>query len=351
MDRCYRSAVAQRRLALSDRPNDAGERTTDVLAELLDTLRLSTVVYGRFELGAPWGFQIPDVDAAHMIVVGRGSVRLEVAGVGAPLVLSAGDLALLPHGGAHALRDSRGRALHVLGDRECQRIRRAEPLQLGGPGARTSLVVAAFWFRSAHRSLSIQRLARVIHIPAGDPAVPSGLASTARLFITESASCGAGATVVMNRLADVLLVQTVREFIAGTACGQHGLRALADRPIGTALAAIHDRPAEPWTVERLAARAALSRSGFAARFTALVGEPPLAYLARWRMTRAAQLLRDTDLVMSEVAERVGYRSEASFNKAFKRLEGITPGVYRQRRERPGSAYLASGSRRTLQVRR
>jgi transcriptional regulator GlxA family with amidase domain len=149
----------------------------------------------------------------------------------------------------------------------------------------------------------------------------------------------------MNRLADVLLVQTVRAFIAGTACSKHGLRALSDRPIGAALAAIHDSPAEPWTVERLAARAALSRSGFAARFTALVGEPPLAYLARWRMVKAAQLLRDTDLVMIEVAERVGYRSEASFNKAFKRLEGIPPGGYRRRRELPRSAHLAGGSRR------
>jgi len=293
------------------------------------------VVYGRFELGTPWGIRIPDVDAAHLIVVGRGGARLEVEGVSAPLTLCAGDLALLPHGGTHALRDSRGRGLHVLGEAECQRIRRAEPIQIGGPGAQTSLVVAAFWFRAAHRSLSIQRLARVIHIPAGAPAAPPGLASTAQLFVAESASRGPGATVVMNRLADILLVQTIRAFIAGSECREHGLRALADRQIGTALAAIHDRTAEPWTVERLATRAGLSRSGFAARFHALVGEPPLEYLARWRMTKAAQLLRDTELVMIEVAERVGYRSEASFNKAFKRLEGITPGVYRRDRGRPG----------------
>jgi AraC-like DNA-binding protein len=330
---------------LSDRPNSSADRTTDVLAELLDALRLSTVVYGRFDLRAPWGLRIPDVGAAHMIVVGRGGAHVEIEGVGSPRVLSAGDLALLPHGGTHALRDSPGRALHTLSDRECQSIRRAEPIRLGGFGAQTSLVVAAFWFRSAHRSLSLQRLARVIHIPAADPSEPPGLASTARLFISESAARGPGSSVIMNRLADVLLVQTVRAFIASTACGEHGLRALADRPIGTALAAIHDRPAEPWTVERLAGTAALSRSGFAARFTALVGEPPLEYVARWRMIKAAQLLRDTDLAMSEVAERVGYRSEASFNKAFKRLEGITPGVYRRHRERPGSARVAGGSPR------
>jgi AraC-like DNA-binding protein len=108
------------------------------------------------------------------------------------------------------------------------------------------------------------------------------------------------------------------------------LRALSDRSIGKALALIHERPADGWTVEKLASAVALSRSGFAERFRALVGDPPLDYLARWRMTKAAELLRDSDLAMIDVAERVGYRSEASFNRAFKRLEGVTPGAFRRR---------------------
>src|SRR5258708_16494671 len=97
---------------------------------------------------------------------------------------------------------------------------------------------------------------------------------------------------------------------------------------------IRGRPAEPWTGESLGAAVALSRSGFAARFSELVGETPLEYLAQWRMTKAAQLLRDTDLSIGEVAERVGYQSEASFNRAFKRLERVTPGAYRRRGDAP-----------------
>ncbi len=135
----------------------------------------------------------------------------------------------------------------------------------------------------------------------------------------------------MSRLADILLVQAIRAYIARTDCKEHGLRALADPYIGKALGLIHEQPAEPWTVEGLAAAVAMSRSGFAARFTALVGEPPLEYLARWRMTKAAQFLRESNLSMIEVAGHVGYQSEASFNRAFKRWEGVAPGAYRRHR--------------------
>ena len=309
---------------LTDRP------ATDVLAELLDTLRLATIMYGRFELGAPWGIQLPDDDVAHLVVVGRGAARLDVAGADRPVVLEAGDLALLPHGGAHALRDAAGSALRVLGPAECRRIRAAQPVRLGGAGAATTLVMGAFRFRTAHRSLSLQRLSRCVHIAADDPAASKWLPSTVRMLIAESSAVDPGAAIVVNRLADVLLVQAIRTFIARSDCGRHGLRALADPQIARALALIHERPGAPWTVESLAAAVTLSRSGFAARFSALVGAAPLEYLTRWRMTNAAKLLRESDLAMIDVARRAGYQSEASFNRAFKRCEGMTPGTYRRR---------------------
>jgi AraC-like DNA-binding protein len=153
------------------------------------------------------------------------------------------------------------------------------------------------------------------------------------LFIAESSSRAPGAAVVVNRPADILLVEAIRAYIAGTDCPQHGLRALGDPQIARALGLIREHPDEPWTVGRLAAAVALSRSAFAARFNALVGTSPAGYLARWRMTRAAGFLRDGNLTMSEIASHSGYRSEASFNRAFKRLEGVTPGSYRRRAAR------------------
>ena len=305
------------------------EQSSDVLADVLDTMRLSTVIYGRFELCAPWGIQFCSRPGAHIVLLARGSARLEVEGVEGAVSLSAGDLALLPHGGGHTLRDAEGSPLHLLGQGECKRAQGVGPIRLGGNGARTTLVVGSFRLGAAPRTLLFERLPRLIHIAADDPAMASSLASTAQLLITESASSSPGASVVMSRLADILLVQALRTHIAGSQHPVGGLRALADPQIGKALSLIHERPAEPWTVEGLATAVALSRSGFAARFSALVGEPPLEYLARWRMTKAAQFLRESELPLSEVAAAIGYQSEASFNRAFKRWGGSTPGAYRR----------------------
>ena len=198
-----------------------------------------------------------------------------------------------------------------------------------GEGARTSLVAASFRFGVEARTPLFERLPPLIHITADDPVTAGSLAPTVQLLISESASNSPGATVIMSRPRTSCWFRrcgrTSREGSArSTGCGRW-----SDPQIGKALALLHERPAEPWTVESLAAAVALSRSGFAARFTALVGEPPLEYLARWRMTKAAQLLRESHVPLITVAEHVGYKSEASFNRAFKRWGGTAPGTYRR----------------------
>ena len=140
--------------------------------------------------------------------------------------------------------------------------------------------------------------------------------------------------MVVSRLVDVLFVQALRTFILSTDCKESGLRALGDAAIGKALQLVHERPAEAWTVEGLAHAVGLSRSAFAARFAELVREPPLEYIARWRMTKAAELLRESDLPLLSVAERAGYHSEAAFSRAFKRHEGTAPGTYRRDKRAP-----------------
>lgn len=321
---------------LTRRPGSAddvstGSGSADVLADLLDTLRLATIVYGRFELGRPWGIQLPHDDVVHLVAVGRGGAYLQPDGLDPPVVLSAGEMALLPHGGPHTLRDAPGSRADVLGPAECQRIRTAQAVCLGGDGARTTLVISAFRLRPAHRALSLRGLSRCIHVTADEPTASRWLVPTVQMLIAESTSGEPGAAIILNRLADILLIQAIRTFIARTDCGKHWLRALTDPRIGKALALIHERPEAPWTVEALAAAVTLSRSGFAARFSALVGAAPLEYLTRWRMTIAANLLRESDLAMIEVARRSGYQSEAAFNRAFKRVEGVAPGLYRRRR--------------------
>lgn len=334
-------AVAGRSMAgnpknLSDRPGLPDEPAADILADLLGSLRLTTLVYGRIELGAPWGLRFPDLaDAVSLYVIARGGAQLTVEhprqDSAQTLVLAAGDVAVLPDGGAHVLRDGVGSPVHVLGEGSC---RGAEPAaakstRIGGDGARTTLVAGAFNVGSSRRTWLFQSLPPVIHIAASDPRASPWLSSTVQLLMAESGAHSPGGTVVISRLVDVLLVQVLRSFISNTPCNQHGLCALADPQIGRALQLIHARPAEAWTVEGLAGAVGLSRSGFAARFNQLVREPPLEYVARWRMTKAAELLRESDLPMIEVAERVGYQSEAAFNRAFKRWEGTAPATYRR----------------------
>jgi AraC-like DNA-binding protein len=335
---------------LTDRPissDDQAVGSADILADLLGSLRLSTLIYGRLELGAPWGLRFPrHPDAACLYVVGRGAAQLEVepaapatvdaandcgapSAPAGPTLLGAGDVALLPNPGSHTLRDGEGSSLHVLGEGQCRGSSAAQPIRLGGDGPRTMLVAGAFRFGSAMRTPLFETLPPVIHISASDPEASPWLSATVQLIIAESASSSPGSTVIISRLVDVLLVQALRSFIARRPCQEHGLRALADPQIGRALQLIHAHLAQPFTVESLASAVGLSRSGFAARFSELVRLAPLEYIARWRMTRAAELLRESDLPMMAIAERVGYGSEAAFNRAFKRWQGAAPATYRR----------------------
>src|SRR5262249_21783392 len=161
-----------------------------------------------------------------------------------------------------------------------------------------------------------------IHL-RGEGRLPEWLDGTLRLLSVEARSRSPGRETIVTRLIDVLFVQVVRSWLESEgARNEHGwLGALRDARIARALAAMHEDPRRAWTVEELASHAGVSRSRFAARFTALVGEPPLAYLSRWRMQVAARLLEDPELTIAEVASRVGYVSEPAFSKAFKRAMG------------------------------
>jgi AraC-like DNA-binding protein len=304
---------------------------TDVITDVLETMRFTTLLFGRFELGAPWAIRMPKKDNAAFYVLARGSMRLRVEGVEQPLHMSAGDVVLVPQGSAHVLDDGsrRAPAPRDFIPTEALRGQLSAPLRLGGEGPLSTLITGCFRFSAGAPSPLLSSFPPAIHLPAHDGRAAPWLASTVQLIAAESAAPGPGGAIVLGRLADVLLVQALRMQAATPSAEGAGLQALADPAIGKALGLMHGRLGEPWTVERLAAAVGLSRSGFAARFHALVGEPPLQYLSRWRMTKAAQWLRETDDSLPHIAERVGYVSAVAFNKAFKRWHGIGPGGYRR----------------------
>ena len=232
--------------------------------------------------------------------------------------------------------------VHTLGPGECPRPTHTAPLRLGGDGPVTTLVHGGFSFGAAPPNVLLESLPAILHAPAGSPRMSPQLAVAAQLILSESAAPGPGSNMLSARLAEILLIHALRARVTARETDDDrrpGLCALADPAIGAAMRLIHARPAEDWTVERLAREVAMSRSAFAARFTELVGLPPLQYLTQWRMTEAARRLREADESVAAVAEEVGYANAAAFMKAFTRVHGVGPGSYR-RNNRPRPAAKA-----------
>jgi AraC-like DNA-binding protein len=309
----------------------------DVLTDVLQSVRLRSNVYGRMELSAPWGLRVEVGDQPHPMfyAVSRGTCWLEVDGVPGQIPLAGGDFVLLPKARPNALRNHpETRAVpfeEILAENGTSEDDCAMNtiIRHGGGGSPTSLVCGCFAYEDGGATPLVEALPPLIHIK-GDEGVPvHWLESTLQFLAAESASPLPGAETIRSRLADILFVQAIRAHVAtnaGTSAGW--LRALTDPQVGKALRLIHERPEAHWTVDGLADRVAMSRSAFADRFRVLVGIPPLAYLTRWRIHKAAGLLRSADATVAVVARAVGYETEGSFGKVFKRYTGKAPGEYR-----------------------
>lgn len=292
---------------------------------MLSAALLPNALFNCVEARSPWGLRVPSSDRAIFYLIARGHALLEVDGE-PPRRLTSGDVVFIPHGTAHTLRDEAARELIVVHDgRRCVSTGPG-PSRIGGDGALTILLTGFFPYAGDVRPSLLARVPRVVVLSASVGARRPSSAATTDLMLAELASPGPATTLVLQRLADILFVQVLRDLPTHDGCGL--AEALSDPPVHHALNLLHTRLHEPWTVVELATRVGLSRSGFAQRFTRAIGEPPLQYLARWRMARAAELLRETDDTITRIAERVGYESVPSFSKAFKRWQGRSPSHHR-----------------------
>ncbi len=303
----------------------------DALGEALHFLRMSGTSYCTSELTAPWALQLPVVKGGltfHVLTSGR--CWLEVAGV-ERLQLEPGDLALVPHGEGHRLSSKPGTAARRIDDLPHQRVSdRYKILRHGGGGAPTSLICGAVRLDhpAAHRLIGI--LPKIIHVRASTNRNMDWLESTLRFMAAEARELRPGGETVITRLADILVIQAIRSWIEKDPAAKTGwLGALQDPQIGRAIALIHREPEREWTLASLAREVAMSRSALAARFTELVGEPAMHYVARWRMHVALDWLKEDPAAIGQLASRLGYRSEAAFSRAFKRVIGASPGAVRR----------------------
>lgn len=313
-------------------------RPSDPLGEALHVPRISGSFYSRCEFTAPWGLILPEIEGSLMFhVVTAGRSWLEVAGA-EPRLLEPGQLALVPHGEGHRLvsdPDAVGVNLFDLPSElvsERYEIIRQGQGQ-GGGGAATGLVCGTVRFDHPAARHLVDLLPRLITVDAAETVETEWLRSTVRFITAEARQPRPGGETVITRLGDILVIQAIRSWLERDAAAEAGwLGALRDPRIGRALALIHRDPAKPWSVANLAAEVAMSRSAFAARFAAFVGEPPMRYVARWRMLVAVTWLKEDGAALAELALRLGYRSEAAFSRAFKRFIGVSPGAVRRTRQ-------------------
>lgn len=304
--------------------------------DLLRGIRLRSTLYFRPELRAPWGVRVVRNCAVFHILIG-GRCRLELEDNAPPISLSAGDFVIVTRGGSHSLRSTPSSP--VVDFFELAKKHGPDKTRFfraGGEGALTRLVCGGMQFESARGNPLLAILPPLLHVKATEGRARSWLRLTVEHIVDELDSGRSGAVEVATRLADVLFIQAVRAYFDENADSAEAgwLAAVRDEEIGQVLAWLHESPQEPWTVSSVAGRLGVSRSSFAARFKELVGEPPLQYLTRLRISTAAERLVSSGDKLSRVAAAAGYESVASFVRSFKRHMGETPGEYRARNRFP-----------------
>lgn len=316
-----------------------------LIDDLLEGLRLQSSVFCRMTLSGDWGFAKDALSGApfHLLLSGRAWLLKE--DLGDPLALDPGDIVVLPRGEEHRLvgspdaatvpfrqvADSRGLAPWTPGTRY-----KAVDLRFGSGGPTTTLISGVVAFGDHRRNPLLGALPPVLLMRARTGSVAAGTAaSITSLLDAELLSGMPGAECVGARLADILFIQVVRHHLSSAETLPQGwLRGITDREIAPALAVMHRAPERPWSVATLAREVGMSRSRFAARFQDVVGQAPLEYLTQWRMYQAAGRLAEDEIALPALAASVGYRSEVSFSKAFKRWAGRSPAAYRRRPPRP-----------------
>ena len=304
----------------------------DTLSRLLSLFTIHTSLDIRCELAAPWVLDepasTPGTAPFHVIV--EGSARLDAPDQAA-VELQAGDIVVLPGGGAHRLHAGPGEQASPVAELAASGPLRRKGNAGDGPGA--AILCGSFVFDDSARRALLGALPPVMVVrPSRGDDFP-GLHALVRILQHETVGERPGSSAVVAQLSGALFALLLRAWLAGgdSASSAPGVFAvLADRRLGGALQKMLEAPEQAWRVEDLAAACHMSRATFARLFTRLCGMPPAEVLTRLRMARAARTLAQGERAVGDVALEVGYQSEAAFNRAFKRHFGVGPGAYRRR---------------------
>ncbi|HUI83063.1 MAG TPA: AraC family transcriptional regulator [Candidatus Binatia bacterium] len=313
----------------------------DALSEVLRIIQIESAFFYHGEFTAPWSFRSPQssklapyidrpdghVIVYHLLTEGRATAKLDD---NTRLPLEAGDIVIFPHGDPHYIQSGDGcRPVDV--ESALQHIF-ADGLKLarmGGGGEVTRFVCGYMVCEPELSEVLLSGLPAVFKVNIRADESGRWLEESIRYSITQMGISDSGSKAVLGKLCETLFAETLRRYVAASPLQQRGwLAGVLDPEIGKVLGFMHREPATPWTVAQLAQRAGMSRSVLAARFRQYLGEPPVAYLTRWRLQLGARMLSRTSRSVARIAAEVGYESEAAFNRAFRRQFGHPPARYR-----------------------
>ena len=316
----------------------------DALSDVLRAVRLSGAFFFDVHARAPWVAETPQgchvVDAMfpgsdhlicyHLLI--EGSCWVEMEGE-APIRMSAGDIIVLPHGDTHVLTTEIGMRksplMSLYRRPESGGVLPSKILMGADHGESAHFVCGFLGCDSRPYNPLLTALPRVIHV---SNQTSGALGEYFKFALAESRN-RMGGECMLGRISELMFVDVVRRHLESLPADRNNwLSGLRDQYVGRALMALHAQPARDWTLEHLAAEAALSRSAFAERFVQFVGQPPMQYLTHWRMQLATNYLRGGNESVASIANRVGYDSEAAFSRAFKKVVGVPPSEWRVSRE-------------------
>jgi len=315
---------------------------SDALSEVLRGVRLTGAIFLRAEFSEPWGFQAAAASGAaarftpgtehlvpfHLVTEGGATVRVKGC---KPLRVEPGEIVVLPHGEAHILENGAATELIDSSYLLPEILKGAVLSERGGGGGPVTRFICGYIGCERHAErLFLAGLPSAFKVNIRGDASGEWFESAIGHLVSESESTQPGSRALLAKLAEALFIETLRRRMAELPKDDTGwLAAARDPAVGAALAAMHREPARAWTVAELAKRAGVSRTVFAARFTEVLDQTPLAYLAHWRLQLGARRLESSDETVLGVAQAVGYESEAAFNRAFKREFGVPPARYRK----------------------
>jgi AraC-like DNA-binding protein len=315
----------------------------DVLSEVLKTVRLDGAIFYNAEFSAPWCFRQPashvmapylssaskHVIIFHLLTEGRGYTQFD--GEGRSIPLNAGDIVIFPHGDPHIM----GNGLPVKPVDSAEALERVLSGGLpvsrhGGGGEITKLICGYMACEPQLSRVFLGGLPPIVKINIRNDASGQWLEHSIRYSVGQADEAAPGGEAVLAKLSEALFIETLRRYIALLPPEQTGwLAGVRDQDVGKALSLLHRKPAHPWTVASLANEVGVSRSVLADRFRRYLSETPMAYLTRWRLQLGAQLLTSINNSVAQIAAEVGYESEPSFNRAFKREFGLPPARFRK----------------------